>query len=250
MALPASLLQQIEQHPCFSGCYSSELEGQLCLDGARPLQPILMVSCLDCLSFKVGVLRSLLAAGSTAHALANLLSQHMRQLRGFSLAFSGYHARGPGFWLSAAYYSRCGVFLIDGARSRPLGTDLDLLMLAFKHGVTQPPDPLMLDPKQYQTQTVYVNFATPLGPIANRLGLLASPQCHLQPKAGFQRVTLAEFQPIARQAPAAKAPAPAAGTPAPAAPKKPLPVGSICPVCKAEVRARPLLNGTYVGCLC
>jgi hypothetical protein len=246
MALPASLLQQIEQHPCFSGCYSSELEGWLCLDGTRPLEPVLFVSCLDCLSFKVGVLRPLLPSGSTSHTLANLLTQHMRQLRGFGLAFSGYHARGPGFWLSAAYYARCGLFLLDGARSRPLGSDLDLLMLAFKHGVAQPPDPQMLDPKQYQTQTVYVNFATPVGAIANRQGLLSSPQCQLQPKAGFQRITLAEFQPAARQAPAPVKPSIQAAVAA----KKPLPVGSICPVCKAEVRKRPLLNGTYVGCLC
>ena len=144
MALPASLLQQIEQHPCFSGCYSSELEGWLCVDGARPLESVLFVSCLDCLSFKVGVLRSLLPSGSTSHTLANLLTQHMRRLRGFGLAFSGYHARGPGFWLSAAYYARCGLFLLDGARSRPLGSDLDLLMMAFKHGVAQPLDPQII----------------------------------------------------------------------------------------------------------
>jgi hypothetical protein len=245
MALPASLLQQIEQHPCFSGCYSSELEGWLCLDGARLLEPVLFVSCLDCLNFKTGVLRSLLSAGSTSHTLANLLTQHMRQLRGFGLAFSGYHARGPGFWLSAAYYPRSGLFLLDGARSRPLGSDLDLLMLAFKHGVAQPPDAQMTDPKQYQTQTVYVNFGTPLGAISNRQGLLSSPQCQLQPRAGFQRVTLAEFQPVA-----GKAAAPGKATAQATAAKKPLAVGSICPVCKAEVRKRPLLNGTYVGCLC
>ena len=55
-------------------------------------------------------------------------------------------------------------------------------------------------------------------------------------------MTLAEFLPQKR-----KPAAPAAGA-APAA--RPLKVGDICPVCKAEVRVRPLLHGTYVGCLC
>jgi hypothetical protein len=248
MALPVSLLHQIEQHPCFSGCYGSELEARVCLDAARPLEPIVAVSCLDCLSFKLAVLRSLLPAGSSSTALAVQLSQHVRGLRGFGLSFSGYHARGPGFWLGATYYARCGLFLLDGARSRSLGSDLDLLLLAFKHGVVAPPHPQMTDPHQYTTQVVYINFAQPTGPIATRQDLLSAPQCQLQPKAGFQRVTLAEFQPLARQANAAPGPQNAAaggGKPARA-----LKVGSVCPVCHAEVKERPLLNGTYVGCLC
>jgi hypothetical protein len=194
-------------------------------------------------------LRALLPAGSSSTALAAQLSQHVRGLRGFGLSFGGYHARGPGFWLGASYFARCGLFLLDGARSRSLGSDLDLLLLAFKHGVVAPPHPQMLDAKQYTTQIVYVNFAQPTGPIATRQDLLAAPQCQLQPRAGFQRVTLAEFQPLARQAAAGPHTA-AAPTATVSRPARGLKVGSICPVCHAEVRVRPLLNGTYVGCLC
>src|SRR5262249_29485608 len=113
MALPASLLQQIEPHPCFSGCYGSELEARVCLDAGQPLETVAVVSCLDCLSFKVGVRRALLPAGSSSFTLAGQLTQHVRTLRGFGLSFSGYHARGPGFWLAAAYYARAGLFLLD-----------------------------------------------------------------------------------------------------------------------------------------
>src|SRR5438094_3851970 len=134
MTLPATLLQQVEQHGCFSGCYGSELEARVCLDAAQPLETVAVVSCLDCLSFKVGVRRTLLPGGGSSHTLASQLTQHVRTARGFGLSFSGYHARGPGFWLAVAYYPRCGVFLIDGARSRGLGSDLDLLLLAFNHG--------------------------------------------------------------------------------------------------------------------
>src|SRR5262249_33710547 len=138
--------------------------------------------------------------------------------------------------------------------------DLDLLLLAFKHGVVQPVDPQMLDPHQYSVQVVYVNYATPPGPITCRQDLLAAPQCQQQPRTGFQRVTLAEFQPAGRQPAAGSSPsvvsvpAGAASRPAsagtPTAKSKALPVGAICPVCKAEVKVRPLLKGTYVGCLC
>ena len=68
-----------------------------------------------------------------------------------------------------------------------------------------------------------------------------------KPATGFQRVTLAEFQPLARAA-AAAPPAPAKGA-KPAAVKA-LKPGDVCPVCGAEVRERALLQGTYVGCLC
>jgi hypothetical protein len=260
MPLPTSLLQQVEQHGCFTGCYSHESSARLCLDPSQSLQPALLVSCLDCLSFKVGVLQALLPAGTTTYTLADQLSLHNRQLRGYSVSFSGYHARGPGFWLSAAYYPHCGLFLLDGERSRSLGSDLDLLLLAFKHGVAQPPDPRMVDPRFYTTQVAYVNFAGVSGPFANRQALLASPQCQAQPQKGFHRVTLAEFQPRAAQPNPA---APAAGTAVQAAisgkpasakakgtPAQQLKVGDVCPVCHAEVRLRPLLHGTYVGCLC
>jgi hypothetical protein len=253
MALPASLLQQVERHGCFTGCYSADHNVLLCLGPNQPLQPALQVSCKDCLSFKVAVLQSLLPGGTTIYALADQLSQHNRKLRGYDLTFSSYHARGPGFWLSAAYYANCGLFLLDGSRSRSLGSDLDLLLLAFQHGVASPPDPRMRDPKLYSTQTVYVNYGGPVGPVACRQDLLAAPQSRQQPHPGFQQVTLAEFQPLARARPAAP-PAPAGKVPTAAAavrtPARQLKPGEICPVCKAEVKERALLNGTYVGCLC
>jgi hypothetical protein len=250
MTLPVSLLRQVEQHGCFTGCFGHESNPLLCLDPVRPPQPALLVCCQDCLSFKVAVLQSLVPAGTTIYTLADALTRHNRRLRGFDQSASGYHARGPGFWLSAAYYGSCGLFLLDGERSRSQGSDLDLLLLALRHGVLTPTDPRMLDVRMYSTQVVYVNYGGPIGPVACRQDLLCAPQCRPQPARGFQRVTLAEFGPIAARArPGAPAPAaPAAARPA--APTQPLKVGDICPVCKAQVCVRPLLHGTYVGCLC
>jgi hypothetical protein len=243
MALPASLIQQVENHGCFTGCYAPEWIAPVCLQPAQPPQSVVMVSCHDCLSFKVGVLQSLLPPGTSASSLADQLTQHNRRRRGYGLSSAGYHARGPGFWLQAAYYP-CGLFLLDGERSRATGTDLDLLLLAFRHGVIAPPDPRMLDPRLYVTQTIHVNYGAAIGPVACKQDLLSSPQCRLQAHKGFQRVTLAEFQPISSQA---KPPAPAS---APRNAAKALKLGDICPVCKGEVKLRPLLHGTYLGCLC
>jgi hypothetical protein len=268
MPLPPSLLQQVEQHGCFSGCYGSDADVRTCLDPTRTPEQVVVVSCQDCLGFKLGVLSSLLppgnaATGTTSAWLADQLTRHVRKLRGYTVSFAGYQARGPGFWLSAVYFASCGIFLLDGARSRSLGSDLDLLVLAFKQGVAQPPDPKMSDPQLYTTQVVYLDLATPLTPIATRQALLSSPQVQLQPKKGFHRVTLAEYQPIANvsaKPPAPPIPVAAASIPVvSAAIKVPNPtsaaarglkVGDVCPVCKAVVRERPLLKGTYVGCLC
>jgi hypothetical protein len=243
MTLPASLLQHAEQHGCFTGCYSSEPNVSVCLDPNQPPGTLIAVSCQDCFG-RLGVPLSLLPPGSNSHTLAASLSQHVRARRGFGLSVGGYHARGPGFWLGAVYYSRCGVFLLDGERSRRLGTDLDLLLMAFKHGVVAPPDPRMLDPKQYAVQTVYVNFGSPQGGIATKQSLLSSPQCRLQPQPGWQKVTLAEFLPLGGISAGATS---ASAKPAAA---RVLKVGDVCPVCGAEVRERQLLHSTFVGCLC
>jgi hypothetical protein len=101
----------------------------------------------------------------------------------------------------------------------------------------------MLDAKQYTIQTAYVRFAGPVTAIQSRQDLLSSPHCKQQPTPGFQRVTLAEFQPLAR--PTTPAPAPAKTAAA-----KQLKVGEVCPKCGAAVKVRSLLNGTFVGCLC
>ena len=115
MSIPASLLQHAEAHPCFSGCYGSDPDVSLCLDPARPLAPMLVVSCQDCFA-RLGVPRSLLPSGATSTWLAGQMTQHLRKQRGYGLSFSGYHTKGPGFWLSVAYYSACGLFLINGER--------------------------------------------------------------------------------------------------------------------------------------
>jgi hypothetical protein len=249
MALPPSLLQQVEQHGCFSGCFGTDADVRVCLDPNRAPEPMVVVSCQDCLSFKLGVLQTLLPPGTNqAYWVADQLTRHLRKLRGYTISFSGYHARGPGFWLAASYFGPAGLFLLDGARSRSLGSDLDLLLLAFKHGVAAPPDPRMLDPKQYATQVAYVDFSRPLGAIQCKAQLLASPLLQAQPQKGFHRVTLAEFLPVASQA--GRAPATPATPVVVTLPPRPLKPGDTCPVCKAEVKARPLLNGTYVGCLC
>jgi hypothetical protein len=218
----------------------------------------------------MGVPASLLPSGTSGSSLAAYLTQHLRTLRGFSLTRAGYHTNGPGFWLSLAYYP-CGLFLINGERSRQLGSDLDLLLLAFKHNVLGPPDPRMVDPKQYAIETVYVHFGASPPTIAGKRALLASPCCRTQPQIGWHRVTLAEFLPLAATATNAQpAPNQTATTstiqapfrvtlPGPAAPtaktatsgsSRPLKPGEICPRCGAEVRKRDLLNSTYVGCLC
>jgi len=256
MALPASLLQPIENHPCFPGVWNSDADILVCLDPAKPLQRTRVVSCTECYA-RFGVLETLLSAGMNSSTLASQLTQHVRSLRGYTLSSGGYHARGPGFWVSVVYFGTSGLFLVDGSRSRKMGADLDLLLLAFQHGILQPFDPRLLDPAHYRTQAVHVNFATPPGPVRCKQDLLSWPGCRAQAAPGFQAATLAEFIPVASQAAAAVV---ATGTtkgngsakpggPTAAAPAK-LKVGDICPVCKAEFRPRPLLRGTYVGCLC
>jgi hypothetical protein len=240
MSLPGSLLQHAEQHGCFTGCYGSDTVAAGCLSATQPLQPVVLVTCQDCLG-KLAVPQSLLPGGSTAHGLSQALSDHVRVKRGFRLARSGYHAVGGGFWLSFVYYD-CGLFLISAERSRHLGGDLDVLMLGIQHKVVQSPDPRMSDPKLFRTETVHVNFSQFQAGVGSRQQLLSSPQASTQAKQGWQKVTLAEFVPLA-----GAAPAPAAVT---AAPPKPPKVGEKCPKCGAKVAVRPLLNGSFVGCMC
>jgi hypothetical protein len=242
MSIPASVLTHIEQHGCFSGCYGSDSDVSVCLDPNKSLQSLVVVSCKDCFA-KVGVPRTMLTAGTTSAGLADALSRHLRAQRGYTFAFSGYHTHGPGLWLGAAYIGSCGLFLLNGERSRNLGSDLDLLLLAFKHGVVLPVDARMLDAKQFATSTIYVRFNAPMTPIASKQDLLASPYSKQQPTPGFQRVTLAEFLPAARTSSATTT---AKATTA----AKTLKVGDICPKCGAEVKLRQLLNGTFVGCMC
>jgi hypothetical protein len=240
MSLPVSLLQHVEQHGCFSGCYGSDANASACLSPTQPLQPMVIVSCLDCLG-KIAVPQSLVPAGTTTYTLSQSLSDYMRLKRGFKLSRSGYHTAGTGFWLSFVYYD-CGVFLISAERSRQLGADLDVLMLGIQHKVVQPPDSRMSDPKQYRTETVYVNFSQFQHGVSSKQQLLSSPQARMQPQAGWQKVTLAEFLPLSTAPPTPNA--------VTAAPPRPPKVGDTCPKCKARIAVRPLLNGSFVGCLC
>jgi len=249
MALPTSFLQHVERHGCFTGCYSSDANVHVCLDSNKPLEPMAVINCQDCLT-RVGVPLSLLPTGMGAPALATLLTDHMRVKRGYTLAISGYHARGPGLWLSAVYYGACGLFLVNGERSRQAGSDLDLLLLAFQHGIIQPPDARMRDPKQFALSTLYVNFATHQAAITSKQALLASPQCRTQPQTGWQKVTLAEFVPLSQAAASPPGNGPVAVTAKAVAAPRALKLGDVCPVCGAQVRERPLLNGSYIGCMC
>jgi hypothetical protein len=241
------LLQHVERHPCFTGCYGSASGVRVCLDPQAPLAPLVVVSCKDCFA-NLAAPTTLLPAGMDSYRLAEHLTQHMRKQRGFADSVSGYYTKGPGFWFSAVYYS-CGLFLVHGERSRPVGSDLEQLLLAFQHGVLTPADPRMTDPKQYATQTVYGNFTNLSAPIRGKQDLLASPGVRSGPQSGWQKLTLAEFLPLS----AATAGGPGATAVQvvrkPATPRT-LKVGDVCPVCGAEVRERPLLRGSFVGCLC
>ena len=252
MALPQSLLTAVEQHACFAGCYSGRDEPLLCLDGQAPLQPAVVIACQDCLSFKLSVLSSLLPAGMTSHRLAKEITRYAQQQRGVSLATSGYHVEGPGFWFHAAYYDSCGLFLLDGRSSRQLGSDLDLLMLAFQHQVLTMPDVRMFDPNNYSVQQIYLDTTSPLPKISNINDLLSAPEVSLRRPSGgrWRKATLAEFL-------LASSPVPVAQpviVQLPDDDPEPSPVdlepGDVCPVCNAEVKERQLLTGSFVGCLC
>ncbi|WP_437960815.1 hypothetical protein WME76_14985 [Sorangium sp. So ce119] len=247
MALPAALLAAVERHSCFTGCYRSESEVQVCIDPAQALVPTVPVCCSDCLNFHPAALVSLLPLGMTSYALANALTTHVRSLRGYKWATGGYHTAGTGFWLNAAYYGN-GLFLVDAARNRNARTDVDMLIEAFQHGIVQPEDPRMLDPALYTSELAYINMSRPILPVRTKQDLLASPQRSATPRQGFSRVSIVEFQPLA--ATAASAGAPAAKPAKQAPPPRELKLGDTCPTCGAAVMERPLFSGTFVGCLC
>ena len=159
MALPPALLQFVEQHGCFSGCYGSNSNLHAFTVATHAPQPMVSVTCMDCLAH-VGVLASLLPNGMYSHQLADEVSRHVRAHRGYSVSLSGYHTQGPGFWFGAVYWASCNVFLLDGERSRKLGTDLDLLMLSFQHGVLKPSTPAMLNPASFVVQPLFLDSKT------------------------------------------------------------------------------------------
>jgi hypothetical protein len=255
VALPASLLTAVEAHPCFTGCYSHESPVSLCVDPAKPPVTAFHVACQDCLMFHVGSLASLLPPGTTHYSLAQEIAAHVRAVRGYRWAFSGYHATGSGFWLSVAYYGD-GLFLVDASRNHGGAKDVDLLVQAFRVRLAQPDDPGMLDPALYATDVVHLSCAPPLGAVRTKQDVVSSPQCSRSPKQGHRRVAIVEFLPLTTAVPAqggvtTTPPAPSSPPPAIVATQtRPLKLGDICPVCGAEVKERPLFSGTFVGCLC
>ena len=261
MALPASLLAAVEAHPCFTGCYSHEIPVALCVDPARAPVTSFHAACQDCLMFHVGALASLLPPGTTQYTLAQELAAHMRAVRGYRWAFSGYHATGPGFWLSAAYFGD-GLFLVDGSRNHGGTKDVDLLVQAFRARLAQPDDPGMLDPALYAADIVHLSCAPPLGPVRTKHDILRQSQCSLAPRQGFRRVCIIEFLPLTTKLAVSTSAAPAAGAPVtgappplaasspPSPPAKVARLGQVCATCGGEVKERPLFSGTFVGCLC
>lgn len=205
--------------------------------------------------FHVGSLASLLPPGMTQYGLAQELAAHMRAVRGYRWAISGYHATGQGFWLSAAYYGD-GLFLVDGSRNHGGGRDVDLLVTAFRSKLVQPDDQGMLDPALYASEIVHLSCSPPLGQVHGKQDILRSPQCSLSPRQGLRRVCIVEFLPlttVAGNRPPPPKPAPAPPKPAPAMPRpppRPLRLGDVCPLCGAEVKERPLFSGTFIGCMC
>lgn len=263
MTLPAAFVNEIETHPCLSGCYGSQQPTYVCLDPTKPLEQAICVSCQDCLMHHIGALSSTLPAGMDGYALAREASAHVGALRGYKWAVSGYHTAGGGFWLTAISYGN-GILLVDGSRhSKTKQTDLDLLIDAFAHKVCKPDDPRMTDPALYAVETVYLKMDKPILPVTCKNDILSSPQCKRMPTSGYRRATLCEFLPLQQQAqaPVAQVPAAAQSNTSPVAtavatnaepkqPRKPLQLGDICPVCHDEVRERVLFTSTYIGCKC
>ncbi|MBI2566853.1 MAG: hypothetical protein HYV63_07480 [Candidatus Schekmanbacteria bacterium] len=269
MPIPAIVFQAAERHSCFTGCYQYDSQIQLCIDPNLPLDRGVVAQCQDCLSYRLAVRMSDLPPGMDVYGFGQELTEHVRKLRGFSQSVGGYHARGPGFWLSAIYYAQCGVFLARGDRSvsRSGGDpqkDLDALLAGFKHGVITAADPKMLRSDQYRLHRVYVSFAQ-WAPVKSVHDVFASPQVRMKPASGFASATMAEYLPVA-SAPKGRhlttSPTPVVGVaaaarsraaaPAGAAspPPRKLQMGEFCPLCGERVEQRPLLYGSYVGCRC
>jgi hypothetical protein len=208
--------------------------------------------------FHIGALSSLLPPGTSQYSLAQEISAHMCSVRGYRWAFSGYHACGPGFWLSAAYYGD-GLFLVDGSRNHGKLSEIDLLIRAFQSHLAQPDDPGMLDPALYAESIVYLARSPKQSAVRVKQDILSSPDCSLVHRNGHKRVAIVEFLPLTSLAAASHAPpapsptailSPQSSAPSPSPASRALQAGDVCPVCRAEVKERALFMGTFIGCLC
>lgn len=195
MPVPASLLDAVDAHACFSGCYSHETPVALVTDPGRPPVVSFHAACQDCLMFHVGSLASLLPHGMTQYGLAQELAAHTRRTRGYRWAISGYHATGQGFWLSAAYYGD-GLFLVDGSRNHGGTRDVDLLVRAFRSKLVQPDDQGMLDPALYASEIVHIDATNIILPKNGKSDILRSAGCSLSPRQGLRRTCIVEFLPL------------------------------------------------------
>lgn len=179
---------------------------------------------------------------------AQELSAHMRAVRGYRWAMSGYHATGQGFWLSAAYYGD-GLFLVDGSRNHGGGRVVNLLVQAFRSKLVQPDNQGMLDPALYASEVVHLSCSAARGG-AGQAGYPAQPAVQPVAAAGpaprvHRGVPPAHDGDRGSGAPSASRSAPAPAPPAivePAAPRA-LRLGDVCPICGAEVKERPLFWG-------
>lgn len=241
--LPPNLLRMVEEHPCFSGVWSSDCSAQCVTDPQQPARAIEVVHCSDCLSFHVAVDAQHLGPGVRRWDLADHLTAHVRSHRGYAMSVGGYHVAGSGFWLSAAYWAQIGVFVLNARNSK---TPLTALLEAMKHGVVLASDPRMTQPTAYSLHEVYLDVVTPV--VASSVqGLLQSPNVSPTRRPGFVPVTLAALQP------AAGAVVPGQVSPAPARASRPGPrpsLGDRCVVCGQKVEERPLFQGTFIGCGC
>lgn len=254
MASLDELYRLAEAHSCFSGCYAPGNRLHCLIDAGAPPEPAVDALCEDCLSFRVGGLISQLGSGMTQYQLARDLTDHVRQQRGYTLSFGGYHTQGGGFWLSAAYWHPSGLFLLKSDRgTSPTSSDVDLLIRAFQNGVAHPLEPSMLDAAQYRSQRVFLDVVGLRGPMS-AAALLGSSHVSQTRKRGYVEVTLAEYLPIAGRPmlPAAPPPSGVAPRPTPVAKqqRRRAALGERCEVCGEIVSERPLLTSVYVGCAC
>jgi hypothetical protein len=196
MSLPTSLLTAAADHRCFTGCYRPDPSTLVCVDPKGPLAPALQAVCTQCLSFRVGALKSVLGVGMTPQGFADELSNHVCGSRGYVWSTSEY-AASSGFWISAAYFGN-GLFIVDASRNTHQCTDLDALIHAFRHGVVTPDDPRMLTSSLYTAEIVYLDMSQSVGPVLDKQSLLAAPGCRTTPMHGYQRASILEFIPMAR----------------------------------------------------
>lgn len=194
MSLPVPLLMAVENHACFSGCYSHNNCVRMCFDPHKPPSLSFSATCQDCLVFEVGGLANVLPPGMTQYGLAQTLTDYVRTFRGYRWSISGYHAIGSQFWLSAAYYGN-GLFILDSSRNSGNQNDLDYLMDAFRYRLCPLDDQGMMDPTSFSQQNGYLNMDGFLS-VKNKDDILNSVNFSPNLKSGFRKVTIAQYLPM------------------------------------------------------